>query len=368
MNYLERYINSKGQALPPEFYRYKAGGDKDHLCPFCQERNQSFPVLFFPTRGTTEGAHFTTAYMCWPCSEEVVLMESELLGPPVRGGLFDQIEDSARSRLELLAKFGKFDLSVDQHYIHLDPYAFPNSRCCYACKERTDNYLLVSAPVRGDSSQLSGGNVRICTSQCVPFAHAEYGLNLKMDTPQPHGPNLIAICAVPNCGDIYFIDPHEAEYRGSYKDDSINKHMCPACAYSYLVGSGANDGEPPNRGRLILDIDPVTTRYYEHECEYCTDLFLVDATLLPKLLIESFISRDKLKMCARCHGGIEGGPVHVSILGTTFIGYYPHKAGVRVIIKEQYAHPKDMIIHGNPVDIVQQVVLKYGRDFTSLTM
>lgn len=361
MNYrLSQYVKSKGQHMPDNLWMYKAGGDRDHLCPFCEEHNASFPIIHFPVFGTTQHATFTSTYACWNCCEDIIAMEHDLAGPPIRGSVFDTVEDTSAARIELFVQYGQFDSSVDLHYQHLDAGPYPNSRTCYMCKNITVNYALIQSPVRGDANNLSGGLVRVCDT-CQAFAKAEYGFVFKSQTPMA----ALKACVVEKCASCestYLIDPHEAEYRGSYRINSMGRHLCPKCAYKHLVDLTDAYNWGYSRNRLIYETGTPSQRYYPHTCEYCKDSFLVDGTLDEKVLLSQHMSKSRRIMCLECFDGIEGGPIEViSVSGTTICFYEVSRNRTKVVIKPRTGKRIEYVTDTKLSDLVVLLMAKYTR-------
>jgi transcription elongation factor Elf1 len=315
---LRIYINSKGLVIPKGLPNFFEDGKFSLRCPFCENSHDGQPLLRYAKRGSTEGTTFTGAYLCWECEEKVQQMVNALDGPPPKSSLFDEMEDSAKGRIELYYKHGKFDSSVDHHYHWHNSGA---SRICYFCKNiASESYAEIPVPLRGEANHFTGGLVRICGT-CQVYMHTNFGHE---DQAAPSG--VLQRCA--SCKESYLIDYVELEYRKmppAFAKTFSELFMCPECAVD--EAERASNADPEER-------------FTTHHCDYCTEYFMID-----KLLLESvtkkwhYSSKGKL-MCDKCYGGSSEGPAAVFTIDNSTYRIYRCENGYEVEINAQQGSRK----------------------------
>lgn len=332
---LRRYISSKGLVVPSDIDDFKPRGSKSYMCVFCDSPHSGQPLVKYAVRGATVGATFTTAFTCWDCAEETLLMENDLKGPKAKGGLFDEMEDTTKARLEAYYRYGKFDSSVDYHYIHSDT---PSSKTCYFCKDvALEDYAEIQTPVRSDADNFTGGAIRMCKSCRVECEHS-FGKS-KHEPLDIMGASQLVRCSM--CTDHYLIDTYEVEYR-HIAPGTVNLHMCPECYHDQVTNS------PPCR---LLNSEDRTRRFIQHVCEYCEDKFLVDASIQRSVLYKWHMSADKRFMCDTCAAGTDG-PITAIKIKSRVIRLYSVPDGIKVVTTLPTGEIKTVVENVGILDLI----------------
>lgn len=308
---LARYIKSKGILLP-DLSKKLAGEAYEFMCAFCDNPHGGQPLIRYAVPGTSLGAVFTGAFLCWDCQEEVEKMCENIGGPPPKSTLFDGVEDTTIGRVELYAVHQKFDQTVDFHFGWREE---PSSKSCYFCKgPALEGYANIPVPVRIHPNDVNGGDVRMC-ADCRILCERLFGTQHTYPTAK------LERCA--KCHGSYLIDMEELEYRKSPPGTS-ELHMCPDCVAEELTYP---------KDRIVYETENPLKRFLEHTCEYCDSPFLVDVTVLRSVLFKWHMSKAKKLMCEQCFEGSPDGPVIVFEVNTTKFRVYENGPGYAIIYK-----------------------------------
>lgn len=303
---LKNYIRSKGTILP-SLEGKLSGQAHDYMCAFCDNPHGGQPLIRYAVKGSSLGATFTGAFLCWDCQEEVARLEETVSGPPPKSTLFDGIADTTVDRIELYSVHQKFDPTVD---FHLNWREEPSSHTCYFCKgAAVDNYVDIPVPVRITPDDVNGGKVRMCIS-CRLAAETLFSDPVGYT----HQVSYLDRCV--KCQDSYLIDMDELEYRKS-APGTMDLHMCPDCVADELMRE---------KSIVVYATDNPLKRFLDHECAYCKEPFLIDVTILREVLHKWHYSSQNKVMCEDCYDGSVGGPVHVfRISGSHFYRLFKKK-------------------------------------------
>lgn len=309
---LEEYIQSNGKRIPRDFREYDSTQkkEKSHLCVFCTTVEHD--NIFLYNRDIHGKLSNTFSSICSACSMQIdtrvdihaeALEEEYDTGTPITGGAWgdDYYDHEAKSNSELdwtrhvplkLLDFmneAKYAQDVKTWLLELDSQQFKyikdrNDTYCYFCDERSEGRAAMFVPV-DNGDELSGGNVRICTT-CHDIVKEQF-----IDIP-------FAEATCPHCSRDYYITYEEKDQRATNNSEGL--HLCPPCTYSQLTYEYAKQNT--SLGKLKLAKFPYThtpKRYITRACKVCYSNVVIDLSIIASVY-EEYNLIESLLCCNNC--------------------------------------------------------------------
>lgn len=285
--YLQRYVNSKGVELPPDYDDFKEGAIFGRECVFCQHPHTLMPVFKFDPISEIRTATGTSC--CDTCNgviDTMIRLEYRQIWEEQHSADknvdFDEKDWGNRGyKLNLYNTNEQFDRTVESYITH---------KCkvlrCYFCGESADTEdPEIFVPV-DTSPTLQGGKIKVCQKKC----YDDIWEGSKADSVHIHQK-----CSY--CSSTYTITREEFDVR--METGTVGKHMCPECSYAGTVKE-QEDGtvlcatlkEEGNFRRLVYK-----------PCQICKDVFTIDRTLLHSRLkkIHTVTGTQATPRCATCY-------------------------------------------------------------------
>jgi len=285
--YLQRYINSKGVELPPDYNDFIEGAIFGRECVFCQHPHTLIPVFRFDPVSEIKTA--TETYCCEACSglvEQMMKLEYPQIWKELNNASkkvdFEEKDWGNRGyKLNLYNVNEQFDDTVETYVIHKS-----NSLRCYFCGSRAlPEDPEVSVPV-DTSSSLQGGKVKVCQARCYEDI---------WETTRAESIHIHQKCSY--CSTPYIITREEFDSR--VKTGTIGKHMCPECSYAGVVK------EQADATVLVATLPekPPYSRIIHKSCLICKDVFDIDRTLLHSKLkkVHTIPDTKNSPRCSTCY-------------------------------------------------------------------
>jgi DNA-directed RNA polymerase subunit RPC12/RpoP len=284
--YLQRYINSHGVELPPDFIEFSEGHLWEKKCVFCQKPHDIFPVYkyypVFKVRTVTE------VYACTACDR---LITSAMVKPEYPE-IFEEFYKTKQKdhdhdekdygnrqfRINLYNVNEDFDQTVHNYFIRPHQTEFK----CYFCGEFTEaDSREIGVPVSPEH-MLTGGFVKIC-DDCFSEVWDKEGESIHREEK----------CAY--CVRKYLVTIEEHSQRRL--NGTIGKHMCPICTeegiteeqrINSVLADGINHKKPYHRFLYNL-------------CTICGDTVKLDLTILHSRLKKTHTSNESKLRCQICY-------------------------------------------------------------------
>lgn len=283
--HLQRYINSSGVELPPDWDDFTEDAIFGRECVFCQHPHTLSPV--FKYEPITQTREATGLHSCDACSGLIQGMIRERYPEQYREDVetgreldFDEKDYGNRQyKLNLYNVNEQFDDTVESYIIHKN-----STLKCYFCGEIAEiEDPEIHVPV-SRSHQIDGGRVKVCRKKCY---------NDIWKSGQPESIHRSSKCSY--CGGGYIITEDEQQTRLS--TGTLGKHMCPECTFAGIE-------EEQAKNTVLADIvntaEPFTRIIFKY-CTICDEGFGIDLTLLHSRLKKIHTSNKGAPRCLECY-------------------------------------------------------------------
>lgn len=286
--YLQRYVNSKGVELPPDYDDFIEGAIFGRECVFCQHPHTLIPVFRFEP--ITELRTSTGTYCCNACQtliDTMVKLEyPQMWKEDARYSKqvdFEEKDWGNRGyKLNLYNVNEQFDHTVESYITHKSKKRL----LCYFCGESCspeDPEIFVPVDT---SDILQGGKVKVCQKRCYEDI---------WENSRPESVHIHQKCVY--CSTTYMIT--KAEFDKRTKLNTLGKHMCPECSYA----GSMKEQEDATVLAATAPEESLLARSVYKTCQICKDTFYIDRTLLHSKLkkIHTISNTQHSPRCSTCY-------------------------------------------------------------------
>jgi hypothetical protein len=292
---LEYYINSNRKLLPRDInlYNSRRGGEKSHLCLFCEiTDHDNIPIYEYSKNNAyTQTRSITDCYMCHSCDE---LLEMHFLDRDNQTGDGDFIDDidyldspPSLKLTEYISK-GRFNEDVHSYYFFLNPEIDKYTTdyilaTCYFCgTNNLSNHALLEVPVDSHYNVV-GGHIKLC-HDCLFI----------IDKSKTVDNEVHDLCA--KCNKHYIITFEELDFRKS--ENSMGLHTCPLCTHTNIHNYHKSPIKAL-RSNFSKTIDLIPVRMLDIQCPCCTETVLLDVTIHEDI-IKNVLCLNNIIVCSTC--------------------------------------------------------------------